>query len=302
MEKEENDTCIADLTKTFESIYFLLQRKNLSRTFFRQEWLYIALFEGSQSTRDVNGHILAGNPDWTLSSKHEVALHFAEFHSDENNRKRTALISATNDPLRAVKRAYWKRCETKSLDKIFIYVVQSSNFFWAQELRELIKEPHLRSRLSLESYERLMSPRNESIHETEAVFLHKIPCECIKIRVSLHELLNRGLLEIISALEKRHPMSSKYLSPKGIREDIIASNVNDIPRMAVVYKRLFCIIAQEGELISHGSLKTAQGLLLAYQLIGDEVKTHCAELFDASLPSARRLVIRRAPKFADDED
>jgi hypothetical protein len=50
--------------------------------------------------------MLSGNPKWALSSKTDITLYFAEFHSDDYNKKDIALISATNDPIRALKKAF----------------------------------------------------------------------------------------------------------------------------------------------------------------------------------------------------
>jgi hypothetical protein len=50
-----------------------------------------------------------------MESEDEIAMHFAEFHSDKANRKDVALISVTHDPIRAIKAGYQEK-ESKSFD------------------------------------------------------------------------------------------------------------------------------------------------------------------------------------------
>ncbi|KAI9761343.1 MAG: hypothetical protein M1840_001967 [Geoglossum simile] len=84
---------------------------------------------GIQPTVEMNNR-RNGNPDWVLDADEDVNLHFAEFHSDDSNKKDTAMISATNDPIRAIKKAYqaWQRgdYETRDTTKVFVSIIYSS--------------------------------------------------------------------------------------------------------------------------------------------------------------------------------
>jgi hypothetical protein len=77
--------------------------------------------------------MLSGNPKWALSSKTDIALHFAEFYLDDCNKKDIALISATNDPIRALKKAFteWYNGNfmTRDPGKIFISIFYSSEYY-----------------------------------------------------------------------------------------------------------------------------------------------------------------------------
>ena len=61
---------------------------------------------------------MAGDPEWTVKSYDDVALHFAEFHSDKLNEKETAMISSTNDSVRALKQIWmeWHMRDLRTRD------------------------------------------------------------------------------------------------------------------------------------------------------------------------------------------
>jgi len=223
MENSDIVTSIVDLTRAVHKLSFVLQAISPSGASSQARWLYRASIKGTHSVQNSLGDICARSTDWVLSSKEDVALHFAEFHSDETNRKSTALISATDDLLRAIKRAYRKGHNIIDANQVFIYIIHSSDFFCAKELRDMVKEPHLRCRLSPESYKRLTSRNSEHLYDSEAVFLHKIPRQMIKLCVTLQNLIDRGLLEILPGLKERYQESLNFLSPKGIRDHIEAS-------------------------------------------------------------------------------
>jgi len=116
-----------------------------------QKWWYRAWNDKSRGKIDEHGNIISGNPRWVLDSETDIALHFAEFHSDKCNKKDTALISATSDLIRALKKAFleWHNgsFQTRDSRKIFISVIHSSVYYDAKELVEIVRMPPLCYRL-----------------------------------------------------------------------------------------------------------------------------------------------------------
>lgn len=64
-------------------------------------------------------------------------------------------------------------------------------------------KPPLCCQLSMKSCDRLSTWENEHIHASDAVFLHKIPKEDVKLQVSLQELFDRDLEHILPELFER---------------------------------------------------------------------------------------------------
>jgi hypothetical protein len=64
----------------------------------------------------------------------------AEFHSDDSNKKDTAIISATNDPIRALKKVFQKwrggDFKTRNASTIFVSVIYTSKYYVAQDMTD----------------------------------------------------------------------------------------------------------------------------------------------------------------------
>jgi hypothetical protein len=116
------------------------------------KWFYRAWHHQSRGKLDQDGNICSGNPDWVLDADEDVSLHFAEFHSDDSNKKDTAMISATNDPIRAIKKAYqvWQGgdYETRDATKVFVSIIYSSKYYFAREVIDKVVKAPLCYRLS----------------------------------------------------------------------------------------------------------------------------------------------------------
>lgn len=122
-----------------------------------------------------------GNPDWAIESEDHIALHFAEFHSDKTSRKDTALISVTHDPIRAIKAAYqeWEcgSFHERDATQIFISVIQSTDSYFAKDLKDRALATPLCSRLSREARSWLNEPKEAQLYDSEGLFLSRIAKE-----------------------------------------------------------------------------------------------------------------------------
>jgi hypothetical protein len=273
---------------------------------------YRAWHHQSRGKPDQYGSIYSGNPDWVLDADEDVSLHFAEFHSDESNKKDTAMISATNDPIRAIKKAYqvWRGGDYKTPDAttVFVSVIYSSKYHIAREMIDKIVEAPLCHRLSREALQRLQDPMHIHLHDSE-VFLRKIPKEDIKFQMTLQGLFHRKLLTLLPELDENDDRYG-YIWPKRIRERISKSCDGHSEKIAERFKRIFCIIMQCDNRCTLEALKSAQLLMNDDLLIRPEVREDgfriLLEAQDALTRRPRRIVcpIRGKKKigFSDDDD
>jgi hypothetical protein len=85
---------------------------------------------------DEHSNICSGNPDLVLDTDENVSRQFAEFHFHDSNKKDTAMISATNDPICAVTRANHQLKETREMVITqFIWSSHPVRIPWALNLR-----------------------------------------------------------------------------------------------------------------------------------------------------------------------
>ncbi|KAJ8113222.1 hypothetical protein OPT61_g4605 [Boeremia exigua] len=200
----------------------------------------------SRSKENEDGDIIAGNPDWRIESEDDIALHFAEFHSDKTSKKDTALISATHDPIRAIKAAY-QAWEFESSDKrnstqVFISVIQSTDSYSAKDLKDKVLAMPLCSRLSREARNRLNDQENAHLYDSEGLFVSRIAKEQIKVRVSLQDLFDRSLLDdILPELCQNHVYFGGRLGPSAIRNQI--SNRSSFEEGVRRFKMIYCVLA-----------------------------------------------------------
>lgn len=312
---------IADLTRAVRQLCNPTGKEEQLKCFGNsasssEKWLYRAYLKDSSQKQD--GTLLARNTQWPLPRIDDIAYHFAEFHSDDSNRKRTPLISATSDPINAVKRAFSDRW-IHDPSKVIIAVIRSSEFLTGEELIQIATKPPLMYRLSLDSYERLTSAKSQHLYETEAVFVRMIPSRSIKFCITLEELLNRNLLDILPWLNKSGPCSRRTLWPKMIRMDMEATCSTE-HQVAKKYTDFFCAATQEGPHVSADSLLKAEELLWGDSRVDEKVKLVCSELFHdritkfgTSLSSSKSRPIKlsrsakntvspsKGPGFADDD-
>jgi hypothetical protein len=235
-------------------------------------------------------------------------LHFAEFHSDDSNKKDTALISATSDPIRALKKAFMKwyhgNFTTRDPGKIFISIFHSSEYYDAQELVEMARKPPLCFRLSRESCDRLNSPKLEHLHDSEAVFLHVIPKEDLVINLSLQDLFDRGLKDILPELCNKDTTCNKFLWPKAIRAKISLNNESNFHKVAVQLRRMYCMFTQNGRERTVESLTNAQELFMGDPFVLGEVKEEGFRILQDEIdmmvrPKPRR--VRLKPTMLDED-
>lgn len=183
-------------------------------------WFYRAWSDKSQENSDFGRDLRARDPTWVLDSYKAVALHFAEVHSDEYNPKKTALVSGTTDVIRALKKVYvdWATADFKTRDpaKIFITIFHTSEYYMASELLKYLREAGLWNHLSLDARQRLDSTRCKFLHDSEALFLHRIRSEDIKLQDSFEELNERCIWSYVPELEER--VGDRRIWPKLIRE------------------------------------------------------------------------------------
>jgi hypothetical protein len=263
----------------------------------RPRWLYRASSEKSQGGPDHDGNILAGDPTWAVDSDMGVALHFAEFHSDESNRKKTALVSGTNDFIRALKKMYDTADFTRDQKKIFITVIYTSNYYMASELLEYLREAGLWNHLSQKTRERLDSPDHKFLHDSEVVFLHKIRKDDIKLQVSLQELSDRSTQACIPELDK--PVGRQRLWPKGIRARIHENSDFDFAKTAKRFVNLYSILTQDRQNKTKDSLVMAQALLYDDEFLEPAVKEEGYGVLQCEIATIRAPA-RQYVGFADE--
>ena len=181
------------------------------------KWFYRAWTLQSRAKADQDHNLCSGNPGWTLDTYDDISLHFAEFHSDRDNKKDTCMISATNDSIRALKKAFltWDTDDFKTRDdnKVFISVIYSFEYYVARNMVDNVVKPPLCHRLSKKTLCRLKD--NKYLHDSEVVFLRKIPQADIKFQITLHDLFDRGLLTLLSELQEKN-FYNRYIWPKRI--------------------------------------------------------------------------------------
>jgi hypothetical protein len=271
-----------------------------------QQYFYRTSHPDSRTHEDIEGNIWSGNSEWELGSTNDTALHFAEFHSDKENRKDTPLISMTCDPFRALKAAYWEwRCtpfekrETKA-KQIYITLIQTTDYYLAKELKSIALTKSLRKRLSKEACNRLEAPNNEFLHDSEAVCFRKIPKEDIKHRITFEDLLQNGLLDkILPELDEQHALYKRPLCPAEIRRHLTSCN-HRAGDVCSRFKDVYCLLSKfETGTQTQRSLTLAQQLMRDDPCLDDWIKEPGIaelerEIEALNRPKARRIVARKA--------
>ena len=262
-------------------------------------WWYRAWDKTSIGQPDKEGNIIAGNPQWSLESVDDIALHFAEFHSDNMNMKRTALISASSDGILVIRRAFlqlwlYKDFKDQNPDKVFICGVLSDEYFEGMKLIAKATTDPLKRQLSKEACKRLIDP-NSHIHTSEAVFLHRIEASKIRFQVSLGDLLRRGLRDrILPELEEK--AFGEFIGPKRIRETIefgcglsSKSMAERIKSISERFKTIYSMLTQESKDTAQEGKDTTKSLELARLMMNDDallsssVREDGSQLFQKAL-------------------
>jgi hypothetical protein len=307
---EKQSETIARLTEAVNnlsaSISVNTPRVDLRRTHQDQlplKWFYRAWSFQSRAKTDQDHNNCSGNPDWLLDTYDDISLHFAEFHSDGDNKKDTSLISATNDPIRALKKAFLAgNFETRDDNTVFFSIIYSSEFYIARDLIDNVVKPPLCHLLSKEALRRLKD--NKYLHDSEVVFLHKIPQADIKFQMTLHELYNRGLRKLLPELKEKDDYCNRYIWPKRIRERISDNCSCNSVKIAKRLKEIFCMITQDDNGPTVESLKTAQSIVDDDQYISAEVREHVVRiLYEQQDKLSQQLPRSKRPQhvgFADD--
>lgn len=231
-----------------------------------KRWFFRSWEEVSRAKPNDSGDIVSGDPDWSPGpGMDNIALYFAEFHSDKYNRKDTATISATYDIIRALKKTYaaWKYgCHAiRDANKIFITAIHSSEFFLAKDLLDIALRPPLFNRLSKQARDRLRLSERDHLHDSEVVFLHCIPASDVKFQLSLEELFNRGLERVLPELFETVGPKNSIPGPKEIR-DGIGKNASWKPTVgASRYLDIYNMITQGSAGKTAASLSSTKALL-----------------------------------------
>jgi hypothetical protein len=124
----------------------------------------------------------------------------------------------------------------------------------------ITRKPPLCFRLSRETCDRLNSPKLEHLHDSEAVFLHVIPKEDLVINLSLQDLFDRGLKDILPELCNKDTTCNKFIWPKAIRSKTSLNNESNFHKVAVQLRRMYCMFTQSGPERTVESLSNAQEL------------------------------------------
>ena len=257
-------------------------------------WLYRFSHEKSRGKIDNEGNMKSGNTEWALDSETDIALHFAEFHSDQGNTKDTALLSATHDAIRAVKAAYREfengSFQTRDRNKIFISIIHTSKYHEAKELLKMAQKPPLCYRISKESRERLCKPTHMHLHDSEVLFLHSIPKEDIVLQVSLQDLVDRDLADVLPELDGKHSFYNKHRWPKEIRRLMSESNLSTPTNRFV---KFYNMVAQNDSKKVVESLMMAQKLLYDDELLPLGVKEEGCRVLQNKIDDLRRPRVRK---------
>jgi hypothetical protein len=156
--------------------------------------------------------------------------------------------------------------------------------------------------LSKEALRRLKD--NKYLHDSEVVFLHKIPQADIKLELTLHDLYNRCLLKLLPELKEKHDCYSRYIWLKRNRERISDNCSRNSVEISKRFKEIFCMIMQGDNGPSVESLKIAQSLVDDDQYVTAEVREDAVRiLYEQQAKLERPLPRRRRPQhvgFADD--
>lgn len=256
----------------------------------------------SRSKENEDGDIVAGNPDWRIESEDDIALHFAEFHSDKTSKKDTALISVTHDPIRAIKAAYrvWEfgPFDKRDATQVFISVVQSTDSYSAKDLKDKVLAMPLCYRLSREARNRLNDQKNAHLHDSEGLFVSRIAKEQIKVRVSLQDLFDRSLLDdMLPELCENHVHFRGRLGPSTIRNQI--SSKSSLEEGVRRFKVIYCALAGTAPNVPKKS-----ALIFAQQLMqGDPtLEAYIKEMGFTMLQNDidGSMVRRVQPRFVED--
>ena len=257
----------------------------------RLRWWYRKSSSESRAKEDKDGNILSGDPEWEIGSVEDIALHFAEFHSEKESKKATALISVTYDPIRALKDAFleWDTgpFKTRDASKIFITIIESPDYYLAKHLLKIALELPLRNCLSRKARDRLNDPKNAFLHVSEAVFLKQIPREHVKFRISLQDLFDRELPDILPELCERNEHFKRRLWPKEIRAQIHRKCDSQMEKVAARFKKIYCMLAGSGTSPSMQSLKIAQSLTCDDPDMDDGLKEVVSSLLQEDIEALR---------------
>jgi hypothetical protein len=226
----------------------------------------------SRVKEDIGGNLICDNQNWDPQSMEDIAMHFAEIHSDKENRKDTGLITITHDPIRALQTAYWEWLhtplssrETKA-SEIMINIIQTPDYHPATSLKDTALTIPLRQRVTKQARERLEAANNAYIHDSEAVCVQKIPRRHIKHRISFEHLLQKGLLNnILPELTEQHDQLERQLWPAEIRRRIDRSCNHRTGETSARFKAIYCMLAGAGD-----GFGTPRSLKLAQRLMHDD--------------------------------
>jgi hypothetical protein len=104
------------------------------------------------------------------------------------------------------------------------------------------------------------------LHDSEVFFLHKIPKEDIKFQMTLQDLFDRNLLNLLPELDEKDDRYG-YIWPKRIRERISRSRDGNSEKIAERFTHIFCIMTKCDNGCTLEALKSAQLLMNDDQLI-----------------------------------
>ena len=248
-------------------------------------WWYRAWSSESQGKLDDQGNMVAGNPDIFLEDLDDIALNFAEYHANKDNRKPTALVSVTYDPFKAIKYAYWKAGSSDRQLKVFITAVFSDNYYMSTDLADKVKREPLRSMLSSATRNRLNGPNIWKSLETEAIFYGYIFENEISHTISLDILIARGLeFLLLPELQVKVGINNAAL-PHQIRAALRQACGQDSTKIAERYRLLYSRLADGRKVEGLAVLTRAQSMMDYDSMLCREVRDEGHRLFGAEVLS-----------------
>ena len=254
-------------------------------------WWYRAWSRDSQGKLDSKGNMVAAVSNHVFWSLDELALHFAEYHSDKENKEPTALVSVTNDPIKAIKDAYWRYHFSDYRLELFISAIYSAKPLISTELATQVMHEPLWSKISKATQDRLTNPNFMNFFETEAVFRGAVEHSEVCITLPLSTLIERGLLTTVLPEMLVQTDFRNSPSPKKIREAVRAQCKQDNVEIANRYRQLYHILVHEEDRHTSNGLMAAQSMMdddlsLSYAVRAEGLRMYGAELLSWYNPTA----------------
>jgi hypothetical protein len=157
--------------------------------------------------------------------------------------------------------------------------------------------------LSKESHIRLSEPKHLRLYDSEGLFVSRISKECIRARVSLQDLFNRELLDVmLPELREKHEVFEGRPCPSEIQKRVHTKCYPRTDKVAERFTAIYCALAVVGTNKQEQSLGFAQQLMHNDPALDGCVREVGLSLIQeeiARLKSRRRVVSKKTLEQVD---